>query len=301
MNKGKLKAWLELARISNLPTAWTNVLAGWLLGGGQWGNDWDTNRLVWLILAGSLAYVGGMILNDAFDAEWDLAHRSERPVPSGRVSRRAAWVTGSICLVAAGVHIIWSAGANTWIACGLLGAILLYNRLHKRWVGSVVIMGSCRALLYLAAGLEARRPLIAAGDSCLWIGAASIGLYVIGLTLVARFESRTEGPGRCLAWVSRELLYLPGVMLIFAGFGAFVGGRETTGVLVFVAFVVVLRLVLPLLKQGGAKVGQAVGWLLAGIPLVDAMAISLVQPELAIWIGALVPLLRLWQRKIAAT
>jgi len=56
-----LKAWLELARISNLPTAWTNVLAGWLLAGGQLQDQ----RLIWLLLGGSLLYSGGMILNDA--------------------------------------------------------------------------------------------------------------------------------------------------------------------------------------------------------------------------------------------
>ena len=50
-----LRAWLELARISNLPTVWTNVTAGWLLAGGDISNA----HLLWLLLAGSLLYTGG--------------------------------------------------------------------------------------------------------------------------------------------------------------------------------------------------------------------------------------------------
>ncbi|HEY1081657.1 MAG TPA: hypothetical protein VGE29_05310, partial [Prosthecobacter sp.] len=57
------RAWLELARISNLPTVWTNVTAAWLLAGGPWREA----ALGWLVLAGSLLYTGGMILNDAAD------------------------------------------------------------------------------------------------------------------------------------------------------------------------------------------------------------------------------------------
>ena len=37
-NMSKLRALLILGRVSNLPTVWSNCLAGWLLGGGgEWG------------------------------------------------------------------------------------------------------------------------------------------------------------------------------------------------------------------------------------------------------------------------
>ena len=70
---------LRLGRVSNLPTVWTNALAGLVLAGG-----WlDPAPLLLLFLAVSLAYVGGMFLNDAFDAEVDAVRRPERPIPSG--------------------------------------------------------------------------------------------------------------------------------------------------------------------------------------------------------------------------
>lgn len=309
----KLKAWLELARISNLPTAWTNVLAGWVLAGGDWDRITDTHRLSSLLAAGSLAYIGGMILNDAFDAGWDREHRKERPVPSGRVSRMATWWSGTICLVASWFLFVWAANTKTEIASGLMLAILLYNWLHKRWAGSVVIMGSCRGLLYLSAGLETGSPWVSPLDlsfspgylNCrvvfLWAGAIAITLYIVGLTLVARYESQKGGPAHWIAWISRELLYLPGVLLLILGLGPFFFDRNPLSIIPFVALALFLRFALPMIRKGGEQVGQGVGWLLAGIALVDAMAVSLVFPELALGIAALVPLLRLWQRKIAAT
>ena len=39
-------------------------------------------------------YLGGMYLNDAFDAEIDAAERPERPIPSGQVSARLIFHLG---------------------------------------------------------------------------------------------------------------------------------------------------------------------------------------------------------------
>ena len=56
---------LRLGRVSNLPTVWTNVMAGMALGGAAL----RPSVVVPLALAVSLFYVAGMWLNDAFDAE----------------------------------------------------------------------------------------------------------------------------------------------------------------------------------------------------------------------------------------
>ena len=65
---------LALGRVSNLPTVWTNALAGVVLAGGAAGDA----RLPWIVLAVSLCYVAGMYLNDAFDRDFDARHRPER-------------------------------------------------------------------------------------------------------------------------------------------------------------------------------------------------------------------------------
>src|SRR5438046_8242023 len=80
---------LILGRASNLPTVWSNCLAGWLLGGGgQIGN--------FMVLCASCTflYLGGMYLNDAFDAQFDHQHRPERPIPSGGIRAGTVWICG---------------------------------------------------------------------------------------------------------------------------------------------------------------------------------------------------------------
>src|ERR1700724_3163452 len=95
---------LVLGRISNLPTVWSNCLAGWWLGGG--GNY---QNLIPLLLGTTLLYVGGMFLNDAFNAEFDAQYRRNRPIPSGAISAKAVWRIGlgllgigAICLMVPG-------------------------------------------------------------------------------------------------------------------------------------------------------------------------------------------------------
>ncbi len=54
-------------------------------------------------------------------------------------------------------------------------------------------------------------------------------------------------------------------------------------------------------RKGGPAIGRAVGWLLAGIAIVDALAIASVSVSLALGFVVIAPLLRLWQRWVAAT
>src|SRR5579872_5947815 len=85
----RFRTFLILGRVSNLPTVWSNCLAGWLLnGGGSW------RRFALLCLGISCLYVGGMFLNDAFDSEFDAQHRPERPIPSGAISVGKVWGWG---------------------------------------------------------------------------------------------------------------------------------------------------------------------------------------------------------------
>src|SRR5688572_33059243 len=85
---------LVLGRVSNLPTVWSNCLAGWWLAGG--GN---LVKFPLLVFGVTLLYVGGMYLNDAFDADFDRQHRKERPIPSGAIAEALVWKLGALGLV----------------------------------------------------------------------------------------------------------------------------------------------------------------------------------------------------------
>lgn len=300
-----MKAWLELARISNLPTAWTNVLAGWLLAGGQLQDQ----RLVWLLLGASLLYCGGMILNDAADAGYDREHRKERPIPRGAVSVGAAWGGGMMLLFLGGNISTAFARADLRITAALIVAILAYDLYHKPWPGSVIVMGACRTLLYMVAGSVllgglsgwfTRQPKAGSYEASQSLLHCSIviGAYIVGLTMVARMEAkRSDSSRRATVLISKLLLCSPGIL---AAARVFMGGDPAT-LIILLAFAFLITTALRMMKRGGAEIGRAVGWLLAGIALVDALAVSQVSFSLACMFAASVPLLRLWQRKIAAT
>ncbi|MGE0024285.1 MAG: UbiA family prenyltransferase [Hyphomicrobium sp.] len=172
-----LSALLRLARISNLPTIWSNVLAASVLADGL-----SLPGLTTVLAAMSALYTGGMVLNDAFDHAFDTRMRPERPLPSGEVAASAAWLAGG-SLLAAGVALLATFGWESAIAGLTLAAlILIYDAWHKGNPLSPVIMGACRGLVYigtaLAAGAMLSAPILAA--------ALALLLYVVALTFLAK-------------------------------------------------------------------------------------------------------------------
>jgi decaprenyl-phosphate phosphoribosyltransferase len=86
-------------------------------------------------IAFSLTASGVYCINDAFDWQSDARHPTKRtrPIPSGQISPRAAFVAG-IIWIAAGLFISRLTGA--WVTAGVLGIYLLlqatYNVILKR-------------------------------------------------------------------------------------------------------------------------------------------------------------------------
>lgn len=199
-----LRNLLILGRVSNLPTVWTNVIVGWLIGGGIFG--WEMASLLGGV---SLIYIAGMTLNDAFDAQWDRENAPQRPIPSGSISLRTTWVVGTLEMIA-GCLVLLTAGNTDWkYLSGLVIAVLLYNWIHKKWSGSVLIMGACRAFVYLLAWDAARADMRLDPTSPLvFLISGGILLYISGLTLAARSEHQAT-EGKPPSWLSRLLLLLP--------------------------------------------------------------------------------------------
>src|SRR5205085_4341576 len=94
MKPSRLVTYLKLGRVSNLPTVWSNTLAGIAVAGGPV----TTSTALLLATAFSCSYVGGMFLNDAFDHRIDGRERPERPIPQGHVSVREVFSIGALLL-----------------------------------------------------------------------------------------------------------------------------------------------------------------------------------------------------------
>src|SRR5882757_5273910 len=137
-----LSTLLRLGRISNLPTVWTNVIAGLVVAGSV-----QPDKFAWIASAMTAFYVGGMYLNDFFDRSIDARERPGRPIPAGEISAGAVSAIG-FGLLAAGVVLMFPFGPGA-AACALLlaASIVLYDVWHKANMLSPLVMGACRALV----------------------------------------------------------------------------------------------------------------------------------------------------------
>jgi len=281
---GRWKVFLELGRVSNLPTIWSNCLAAWLLGGaGDWG------RFAPLCAGATLLYTGGMFLNDACDIRFDRQHRPERPIPSGRISAGAVWLCGGACLVLGWLAILPLGKAAAGFASLLLVSILLYDAVHKRTKLAPLLMAGCRFLVYLVAGAAAER---GADAGIVWRALALAG-YITGLSCLARGES-VRGP---VARWPAGLLFAPIAIAVFAT--AWKGRAVwalTAGLAIWVS---------SCLWGGRARAGRrlsgGVAGLLAGIVLVDWLAAAEQAQGWGAMFGGLFLLALLLQRIAPAT
>lgn len=175
------RAALILGRVSNLPTVLSNAMAGIALAGI---GTLDGMARAAIVLA--LFYVGGMYLNDAFDAEIDARERPGRPIPKGDASLGAVFTAG-LTLIALGTALAALSGLQAGLCGGLLaGAILLYDALHKRTATAPAIMGLCRLLSYATAAAIAGGGALA---PWMLLGAGGLFCHVVGLTFAARQEA----------------------------------------------------------------------------------------------------------------
>jgi 4-hydroxybenzoate polyprenyltransferase len=128
------------------PCAWGLLLAGGMptIPGGQWA------LLGWLLL-GSIAMRGaGCVYNDIVDADIDrkVARTALRPVASGRISRRAAWIwLAALCLIGL-VVLLQLPGQAQLVALASLALVAAYPFMKRimgfpqAWLGLVFTWGA---------------------------------------------------------------------------------------------------------------------------------------------------------------
>lgn len=187
----RFRVYAQLVRLPNLPTALADICMAALALAvqppvGDLADGFRFDRLALLLLASACLYSAGMVWNDYFDQEQDARERPFRPLPSGRVTPREVLSLGS-GLMAAGVVFAYFASTPSFvIALSLVVAILLYDRILKRfWMGPIG-MGTCRFLnVLLGLSLSGTIPM----PWGLHL-AAVVGLYIVGVTWLARTEAR---------------------------------------------------------------------------------------------------------------
>ena len=220
-----MKSWLELFRISNLPTVWTNIAAGAAIGCMVIPRDAFTYvtvvAIILAILAGTCLYSGGMVLNDVFDIDTDRKERPDRPIPSGRIPEQSAGLVGwGLLLAGIGFAGFSGMGGILLPVVALVIAVLsvLYNGLHERTAWAIAALALCRALLYPLGALACAGIQAFDASALLLIGVIGGGAFVhtVALSLVARGEMQSQTRHGVLArgYGTIALAIPPGMVLL---------------------------------------------------------------------------------------
>ncbi len=300
------RALLMLGRVSNLPTIWSNCICGWLIGVGYAGYSGiepiDWMMVLWVCFGATAFYLGGMFLNDACDVAFDREFRKERPIPSGAMSEGAVWKIG-IGLLAVGMGVFSIQGGTTaLLALGLFNCILVYNFTHKKLKWSPLLIAICRWLLILLVAsfaIVTTKPEVSFFSDhnsglAAWT-ALVLCLYVVGLSCLAKVESE---PGLVRFWPCLLL----GAPLALALFVNPDGDYRKDALLVSAILGLwVMRCLRHTFWAEQRDISKTVGGLLAGIVLVDLLAVPHVPTEVAAVFFGLFLLALVAQRWVPAT
>jgi 4-hydroxybenzoate polyprenyltransferase len=254
----QLRTLLVLGRVADLPTVWSNCLAGWWLGGG--GNF---GKLLPLLFGVSALYTGGMFLNDAFDVEFDRQRRPSRPIPSGAISLAAVW-RWSFAWLGIGALVLAALGKTTGVlALALVACIIIYNATHKAIAAAPWLLGLCRFWVYVIAGSTG---VWGVNGGPIWCGVA-LAFYVTGLASVARRGS-FRGP---VPYWPLLLLAAPVFLAMLMNAGE---ARHAAMLLSLVFALWAARCARAIFQPGEANVGRIASGLMAGIILMDWLAVG---------------------------
>ncbi len=172
-----LRTLFQLARVSTLPTVWSNCLAAWFLSGGG-----PLEYLVAVCAGVSCFHVGGMCLNHACDASVDAQRRRQRPIPSGAIAVQTVllmavgwFMVGAIIMAAFGVSL-------AILSILLMASIILYYLTHNLLALAPVLLATTRFFIYLIAGAAAPGGI---SGLAVW-SAIAVAMYMAGVGCFGR-------------------------------------------------------------------------------------------------------------------
>ena len=166
------------------------------------------------VLVSVLLYSMGMVVNDIFDLRRDRARAPGRPLPSGRISLRAAVVLaftlGALALCIAAVLGVLP------IAAAIALAALLYDVGAKDipFAGNL-LMGCCRGLNFVLGAAAVFGPGAALSERSVCMGAGILAIFIAGVTAASRLEDAPFERSRLLL-TAAALGAVPGALAALA-------------------------------------------------------------------------------------
>ena len=281
MKTEKLVDLLAAGRVANLPSVVSNVVTGaviyWLTRVGDF--SWQIggeSAISWLsvvlgCVVGCLLYLGGCLLNDWWDRDWDRVNKPARAIPSQRLSAKTLLILALFFLVSGLLTSSFFGASGIGVALMIALLILVYSAIHKKTAWGVFPMGLCRSGLYFL-GYVAANPGACLGECsfltsslALFIPAMGVLAYIAGLSMLARFEAKGNLPAshRTLACF---LLFLP----VLTHLTWVVGKAPVWSFVSVLPFVLMVSRAIRVIAK---SLPAGVSFLLASIPLLDFLIV----------------------------
>lgn len=264
-----IRNYLQLARLPNVFTAPTNVMAGYLTITSA--SNMNLENLGMLMASSALLYVSGIIFNDYFDIEIDRKERPSRPLPSGSISKKSALrIAVALMAVAAVISALVSWLSLAVLVC-LCCAIIGYD--YRLKYGSLIgpaTMGGTRflnvilgatPLLSMPSQQHFFQPFFAAGV---------VFAFVITITLFSKKEI-SGSPSRRMTVLFLPVYAIAGTVAA----GTMLGIFNTTVFTILVPFIVIQSVIFKQIRTGEAGAIQGgIKWMVISIIILDSVFVS---------------------------
>jgi hypothetical protein len=201
-----LRQYLLLIRVPNLFTVPSNVMSGYFALTPS--SNADLGQLISLIISSVFLYISGIVLNDYFDIEVDRKERPNRPLVSGRITRRSALIISGASIIAANILAFLVSWASLVISASLTAVIIAYNyRLKRNALSNPLTMASARFLNVILGGSSALGLSLIMHQTHMVLVFVFVGislfLYTAAISVLSRKEiADPENPSLRSSWVA---------------------------------------------------------------------------------------------------
>ena len=179
--KTKLKTYLEIIRFPLFPIPIVTTLSGVVLAGSG-SISWKGYVALAIALIG---YFSGMLKNDYFHSEADALVNPQKPIPSGRISRRKVLISASSIYIICLLSSFFLSYKAALMVAALIAVSHVYNAIFKE----KGILGSITLPLGIALMSVFGSVAVSGGvPDMVWYCFAGIFLYDFGAHIATTFK-----------------------------------------------------------------------------------------------------------------
>ena len=146
MKNVSIKDYLVLVRLPNLFTLPSNILVGMATVSSLAFTLTSFSQFLLLVTISVLLYCVGIVLNDLYDFDIDKKERPNRPLPSGKISRRSAIVLVAIFSTLALILSLQVSFSTLVISSILFSVIFGYDKYLKNTYAGPFTIASARVM-----------------------------------------------------------------------------------------------------------------------------------------------------------